>query len=415
MKRKNKFDWHFLGMIILILILVLVLPLAQFDFASAGTNEAASDSIEQYIPEVIGPFTPTVFNGDLRDLPQVEESGGGVLPNPGIPNNKITPTVPGFVDPVAQTWQGEAQMPDPIITFEGMNKSESGGWIPPDTNGDVGPNHYIQTVNVAIGIFDKTTGAALVKIGYNAFFAFAPPPCNTGNNGDVISLYDHLADRWIISDFQLTANPTYECVAVSQTGDPVGGGWYFYSIPAGNAQGSWHDYPKLSVWPNAYYMTANMFDPWAGAKIWAFDRAKMLIGDPMSAQTVDLGVNFGSLLPGNLEGAAPPDGAPGYFASIEFLNTLHLWQYFVDWDVPGNSHLDGPISLTVSDFGYIGEIPQPAPGSIVDSLGDRLMMQLQYRNFGDHESLWVNHTVASGDVAGGRWDEGRDPAGTALL
>jgi hypothetical protein len=413
---KSRFwnGWRVLNTICLIII-VIVLPFASINPVSAIRMGEAGNSGEQQVPKVIGPFTPSEFNGDLRDLPQIEDSGTEqILPPPGMPV-KNYPVKPGFVDPVAQNWQGEAQMPDPIITFEGMSKNESGGWIPPDTNGDVGPDHYIQTVNVAIGIFDKATGTALAKTGYDTFFASAPPPCNSGNRGDVISLYDHLADRWIISDFYLNSTPTYECLAISKTGDPVGGGWWFYAIPAGNDLGSWHDYPKLSVWPNSYFMTANMFDPWAGAKLWAFDRAKMLVGAPMTAQTVDLGPSYGSVLPGNLEGPMPLVGAPGYFASIEFLSTLHIWRYFVDWDVPGNSHLDGPFSLEIAEFGYIGEIPQPAPGSMLDSLGDRLMMQLQYRNFGDHESLWVNHTVASGDVAGVRWYEVRDPAGSPYV
>ena len=412
MKQKSWNRKLLLGMVVLVLTIGLVFPLTQSDFASAETVELNFNTVEKHTPEVIGPFTPTVYNGDLRDLPQLEEGDGGVLPPPMVPNNKLPPAVPGFVDPVAQNWQGEAQMPEPIITFEGLNR---GAWIPPDTNGDVGPQHYIQTVNIEIGIFDKASGASLVEIGYDAFFAAAPAPCNSGNRGDVISLYDHLADRWIITDFHLDSTPTHQCVAISQTGDPVGGGWWFYAIPAGNVQGSWHDYPKLSVWPTAYFMTANMFDPGAGGKVWALDRAKMLVGAPMTAQTVDLGTGYYSLLPGNLEGPVPPDGAPGYFASIEFLNTLHIWRYFVDWDVPANSHLDGPFSLQVADFGYIGGIPQPAPGSTVASLGDRLMMQLQYRNFGDHEALWVNHTVASGDVAGIRWYEVRDPAGAPYV
>ena len=415
MKTQKWFRESLVIAFVFILALVLMLSTTHLSQASDGRTVNAYEHIQRYSPEVIGPFIPTSYDGDLRDLPQVPESGGGVVPNQVVPNGKTPPVEPGFLDPVAQTWQGESRMPDPGITFEGMSRNDSGGWIPPDTNGEVGPNHYIQTVNVAIGIFDKTTGAALLKISFNSFFASAPSPCNVDHNGDVIVLYDHLADRWLISDFQLSVTPTYQCIAVSKTGDPVSGGWWFYGLPASNAQGSWQDYPKLSVWPNAYFLTANMFDPWEGAKVWALDRAKMLVGDPMTAQTVDLGQNYGSLLPGNLEGPTPPDGAPGYFASIEFLSTLHLWRYFVDWDVPSNSHFDGPFDLQVADFGYIGDIPQPAPGSNVDSLGDRLMMQLQYRNFGDHEALWVNHTVASGDVAGVRWYEARDPAGTPYV
>jgi hypothetical protein len=112
-------------------------------------------------------------------------------------------------------------MPDPIMNFPGVSRFEAGGWRPPDTNGDVGPNHYIQTVNIGIGIFDKATGAPLVKISYDALFDGTGTSCDDQNRGDVIVLYDHMADRWLISDFSLPAGGPYlECIAVSQTGGP---------------------------------------------------------------------------------------------------------------------------------------------------------------------------------------------------
>ncbi len=373
-------------------------------------------------PFVSQPVAPAVFNGDLRDLPQL--SAGGALP-PGEsreiplglpPGVKPSATVDRRLEPVAQTMQGSGQMPAPIITFEGVSGPEAGGWAPPDTNGDVGPNHYIQTVNIGIGIYSKTTGVELVNISYNDFFDGTGTSCDNNNRGDPVALYDPLADRWIITDFSLpSGGPFLECIAISQSGDPVSGGWYFYALNAGNASGSWHDYPKLGVWPDAYYMSANMFDPAAGAKVWALDRAAMLNGDPLTAVSFDLGSAYWSLLPANLRGDPPPAGSPNYFASINFPNQLYLWEFHVDWVTPGNSTLTGPTALTVADIDFIWEIPQPSPGVLLDSLGDRLMMQLQYRNLGEHESLWVNHTVASGGVAGVRWYEVRDPGGAPIL
>ena len=366
------------------------------------------------------PVPASVFDGDLRDLPQIsgEDGPSREVPRPPIPDKKWPAAPASFVDPVVQTWQGAGEMPLPIMNFEGVDKASAGGWIPPDTNGDVGPNHYFQTVNVGLGIYDKSTGSELVKVTYNTFFSGigAPPPCDTQNRGDVIVLYDHMADRWIVTDFSLpSGGPYYECIAVSQTGDPVGGGWYSYAFVASPAGAPWHDYPKLGVWPDAYYMTANMFDPASGAKVWALDRTAMLAGAPLTAVSFDLGTSYWSLLPANLEGPLPPAGAPNYLASGDFPNVLRLWEFDVDWTNPGNSSLTGPTNLTVADFGLIWDIPQQAPGWDVDSLGDRLMMQLQYRNFGSHESLWVNHTVASGGVAGVRWYEVRDPGGTPYV
>jgi hypothetical protein len=370
-------------------------------------------------PDVSQPVKAAVWNGDLRDLPQLEQVPDQPtleVPRPGV-TGKPWPAAPtGWSDPVTQTQPGQGQMPSPIANFAGMSRGEAGGWIPPDTNGDVGPTLYLQAVNVAFGIFDKITGAPVVKMTFDALFNGTGTSCDNANRGDIIGLYDHLADRWILTDFSLpSGGPYLQCVAISQTGDPVSGGWYFYAFDAGNPNGAWHDYPKMTVWPDAYYMSANMFDPWSGAKVWALDRAAMLDGQPLTVVSFDAGVDYGSLLPSNLEGPEPPAGSPAYFASIWFPDTVLLWQFHVDWDNPGESTFTGPVGLTVASFGYIGDIVQPSPGEILDSLGDRLMFSLQYRNFGTHESLWVNHTVLSGDVAGVRWYEVRDPGGTPTL
>src|SRR6185503_5359547 len=51
-------------------------------------------------------------------------------------------------------------------------------------------------------------------------------------------------------------------------------------------------------------------------------------------------------------------------------------------------------------------IPQPGVSVGLDSIGDRLMFRAAYRNFIDHESLVVSHSVdpsVSGVVSGVRW------------
>ncbi len=370
-------------------------------------------------PIVSGPFYPTAYDGDLRDLPQVTvpfESRN--MPEEIVPTIKAAPALDSWIDPVAQVEFGAGQMPDPIITFEALKISDGGGWHPPDTDGEVGPNHYIQVVNIAIGIYDKATGAQLVNLPYNTFFSPAPSPCNNQNRGDVVVVYDPLADRWLVTDFSLpSSGPVYECIAISQTGNPVSGGWWYYAVMADPDGAPWNDYPKLGVWPDGYYMTANMFDPWSGAYIWALDRASMLTGGPVHAQEFHAGSAYGSLLPANLKGDLPPAGSPNYVASFDFPNTLHIWKLFIDWTTPTNSHLDGPTDLTTAPAGMIDwtSIPQKGVAQLLDSLGDRLMFSAQYRNMGDYESLWLNHTVASGGTAGVRWYEVRDLSATPTL
>ena len=139
-------------------------------------------------------------------------------------------------------------MPSPILTFAGMNSTQSGcGCLPPDSDGDVGPNHYVNSVNSSIKIFDKLGN-----------------PCGLNqNDGDGIVFYDHMADRWVVSDFAFPTFPGvsfWQCVGVSRTSDPVSGGWWLYAFQVDPANPSYlGDYPKFGLWPDAYYLSMNEF------------------------------------------------------------------------------------------------------------------------------------------------------------
>ena len=185
-------------------------------------------------------------------------------------------------------------MPPPLLTFDGIGSADSFcGCEPPDTIGDVGPNHYVETTNTAIKIFDKSGNTLLASVSFDTFFGplGAGTPCGTGlNQGDPYSFYDHLADRWVVSDFGFASfggNPSYECIGVSQTSDPVAGGWFLYAVLVDPADAN--DYPKAAMWTDpqpggAYHFTYNMWvgltGPFTGVKVQALDRAAMLAGQP---------------------------------------------------------------------------------------------------------------------------------------
>src|SRR3712207_315641 len=112
-------------------------------------------------------------------------------------------------------------MPAPSASWNGINQAGGcGGCAPPDTNGDVGLNHYVQTVNSAFQIGNKSGtslyGPAAINTIWNGFGG----PCQTRNDGDPVVLYDQLANRWLISQFT-SASPYNECIAISQTSDPT--------------------------------------------------------------------------------------------------------------------------------------------------------------------------------------------------
>ncbi len=170
-------------------------------------------------------------------------------------------------------------------------------------------------------------------------------------------------------------------------------------------------------------MSTNDFNgnTFAGATTWAFDRAKMLAGLPATAQTFHLSSSYFGLLPSSLDGRTPPPaGSPDYFVSLGTSTSLNLWKFHADFSNAANSTLVGPSSISVTGFtelcGGLTCIPQAGTGQKLDSLADRLMYRLAYRNFGDHEALVVTHSVAPGAGGGGvRWYEIRNPGGTPVV
>jgi hypothetical protein len=198
---------------------------------------------------------------------------------------------------------------------------------------------------------------------------------------------------------------------VSQGPDPTGSyNRYVFTYADG-----FPDYPKMGVWPDAYYITYNLFNnagtSFLGTKVCAFDRAKMLTGAAATQQCFNTSNAFGGLLPADLDGATlPPAGAPNPIVALGATSTtLATWKFHVDWTTPANTTLTGPTNVTVPAYTEACNggtcIPQSGGGSL-DSLADRLMYRLAYRNFPDgHQALVVNHAVTAGTSTGIRWYE----------
>ncbi len=350
------------------------------------------------------------------------------MPRKLLPNREGS-TAAGLPDPVAQTSPGTAGAPSTGTSFDGVNNVN--GVLPPDPTGAIGPNHYVQMVNLSFAIYDRNGSLLYGPANNNTLWQGFGAPCATSNDGDPIVLYDRLADRWVMSQFALPNfpfGPFYQCLAVSQTPDPTGS-WYRYAYQI--SSNKMNDYPKLSVWPDGYYMSINQFSQislsWAGAGAVAFERQKMLAGQPAQGVYFDLygaDRNLGGMLPADLDGPAPPAGTPNYFVQIDdnawgySPDQIQLWQFHVDWANPSSSTFTLANKLATASFdanmcGYSRNcVPQPG-GTKVDAISDRAMFRLQYRNFGSRQTLLFNHTVDENgnDHAGIRWYELRNTGG----
>jgi len=310
-------------------------------------------------------------------------------------------------DPILQNMPGDFVPAQVVHNFPGIPNLN--GVAPPDTDGDVGPNHYFQMINLSFAIWDKEGNQLMAPADNQTLWEGFDDgkPFDNANDGDPIVIYDEYADRWVATQFALSTNngKFYELIAVSATPDPLGE-WYRYAYEFDNLP----DYPKFGVWPDGYYFSINQFDnwQWAGGGICAVDREAMINGDPNAEMVFfDLGTAFGSLLPADVDGDLPPAGSPEYFMSMGN-NNLKMWEVEMDWDNPENSTTTYlPIILT-EQFSANGiSISQPGTSQKLATLSGRLMYRLQYRNFGDYEVMLTNHTVKADDSgrSGVRWYE----------
>lgn len=338
---------------------------------------------------------------------------------------KLIPLPPGLTqvteDPVRQTATVPLPTPPVGLSFEGLGNGQYGFTItgaPPDTEGTVGATQYVQWVNESFAIFNKSTGALIAgPTAGNTLWSGFGAGCQTNNDGDPIVLYDKLAQRWIFSQFSVSTTPYLQCIAVSTTNDATGT-YNRYSFQYTD----FDDYPKMSVWPDAYYETFNMFaggTTFAGADACAYNRAAMMAGTTATQVCFQQSTAVGGLLPSDLDGTTPPPaGSPNYLMYYG-TNNLNLYKFHVDFTTPSNSTFTGPTVISVAAFSPVCGggtcIPQPGTTNTVDSLADRLMYRLAYRNFGSHESLVVNHSVVAGSSGGVRWYEIQNPAGTPVV
>ena len=210
-------------------------------------------------PPAIRPAARQDTSAPLAKLPQLPpQAVGAVL------GRKMLPYRVGSEGPVgdealqdSEAPSGEPSAPAVLGSFEGIANVNS--VLPPDPTGDVSPYHYVQMVNLSFAVYSRSGALLYGPAATNTLWQGFGGPCETTNDGDPIVLYDHLADRWILTQFALPnfpSGPFYECIAVSQTGNPLGA-YHRYQFLISNTK--LDDYPKFGVWPDGYYMSVNQF------------------------------------------------------------------------------------------------------------------------------------------------------------
>ncbi|MBA3601157.1 MAG: hypothetical protein H0W45_07975, partial [Acidobacteria bacterium] len=355
-----------------------------------------------------------------------------------------------FKDPLMnKSVQSDAPqaMPTPDLTFNGNTQADNasqgiGNVLPPDTIGDVGPNHYVQAINLVFSVFNKTGARVAGPVRMSSLFSGLPAgsPCRR-DNGDPTVAYDQLADRWVLTQFGLPTEstpPTYQCIAVSQTPDPTGAYYVYQYLYPNNV---FNDYPKFGVWRDAYYMTANEFSgptTFAGAGMLAFDRDKMLVGDPSATLIVRRVSTSGGVLPTDIDGfGGPPTDLDHIFLEFranEFGNPfdgVRAFRFKPDFINPANTIFQVLPDVPLAEFdprNPTGRLDiEQQGGANLDSIAGRLMHRMAYRNLGTQaapinaytasftvNTSGLNPTTAATYDAGIRWFELRRTANSTI-
>src|SRR5262245_10369396 len=451
MKKKSTSQSAFFNLRILAASVFCVLGFAVATFAQGSRTKQTQtkrsrtpqDAPGTQKPDVVQMVGPVVMNQDLRSVPYVparkeheERRLTRYVPlNTGqtsAPSGYRTSGLKYVQALLKNLWRPAPTMPGPLLTFEGIG--DLCGCQPSDSEGDVGPNHYVEAINLSFKIFDKSGNTLSGPTTYDSFFdvpGLQGTPCGDGfNDGDPYVLYDQQADRWLISDFAFPSfpgNSFWECIAVSQTNDPVSGGWFFYALQVDPANPTFlGDYPKFAIWndggtpaQNAYFLTMNLFASFTefdGVRAYALDRASMLRGGPANAIGFTVGLagvgDSYSFVAANFRtGDPPPAGTDEMVLAVDattpgaVLTQLHDRFFLVDFANPGNSTFGVGADHTPNAENTVNPfvqawtaqtydlVPQQGTSTKLDTLGDKIMVPVVYQNRNGTESLWADQTT----------------------
>ncbi len=412
-----------------VLLVTIVCMAAMAQDAPSSGPVYVSEPVVPTISPVVRDLPESLLGREYYGLEMKRREDYGFIP--------ITYPVEPRVDPLLRLQRAEASfVSESFSTLIHLYAGQTSIASPPDATGDVGLNHFLQAVNQSVStvqVLNKGTGAIMKTFTLQSLASGSP--CNSGYC-DPMVLYDRMADRWMISEFPSSGG--HLCVYVSTTGDPTGT-WYAYTFS--NVETSTPDYPKYGVWPQngnggSYLVGIN-----AGASgkrdVVALDRAKMLAGQPATFQKFSVTAmpnsGFQLVLPATVQGMTPPpDGAPALFmrprdraqqdgVTNKTYDLLEMWALSVDWATPANSTLTvlpsvqiSPYDMTLCGMGTTWNcMPQPGTTQKIDPIREPIHFPLQYRNFGDRETLVGCYVtdVDGTDHAALRWFEVRKTGG----
>jgi hypothetical protein len=432
---------------------VLCLSTAETAVGSAGSKGSSTAPLKPRFSKAVAfdvspplrTMAPAATRGQAppQELIEIRKERGEPVRDSGFTGDGALQGPPG------STLAPGVGISAPSSTFEGLSNLDNFNIFgfrvnPPDPVGDVGPNHYVEMINLIYAVYDKGGNLLVGPVDSGTLWAGFPVEDCTDPSGDPIVIHDQLEDRWLLSQFTTRGltDPTlpfYNCVALSVTGDPTGAYYRYAFITQADPDGGYFfpDYPKYGNWKKSYVLTSRDFGTvdGYGISVYALEKNKMIAGNPnaravqffLDSDVVPLNLIGDGLLPADLDGSRQPsehaaipivgtqDAEAGYGATFDAVN---IWDLVIKWKANPEASLVFRGSLPVAPFDSIfpcgptrGCLPQPGvanPDQWLDVLSyrQRPLWRLAYRNFKDYESMVTNQAVESSPgVSGTRWYE----------
>ncbi|MCO5295522.1 MAG: hypothetical protein M9921_01560 [Fimbriimonadaceae bacterium] len=349
--------------------------------------------------------------------PEHEIDRWWIKPNPDSPKVSQWPPAPRGAQK-AERGGGGRYTPQPVGTdFLGATLPES-GYLPPDSNGAVGPTQILVVVNGRIKVFDRNGSVGPLNTSTSTFF-------NSVRNGAGVSdpqvRYDRLSGRWFVLMIT-TVNQNNRIVLAVSSGPTITGmaSFTFFQFqqnlpaPAGNT-GQFADYCSLGIDANALYVGCNMFNGSFNTTAWVIKKSSVLGAGPIEVTA------FRNLLSGGVGPFAPrgvdnddPSSTQGYIVGVDAATFGKLMFRRIN-DPGGTPSISGNLSLTVPTTGYPqNQVAMGSTGAL-DGLDDRLFAATLHKNqLTGVQTLWTAHNIevnssgvasSSGNRNGSRWYE----------
>ena len=281
-------------------------------------------------------------------------------------------------------------------------------YIPPDTMGAMGPNHFMELTNGSATVYN-TSGTRLSSVSLDSFFTITVGAVTYPQNGstDPRIHYDRRSGRWFACIIEIGTSTAGEnnniLLAVCRTGDPISGTWDKYVVPVAIPKTAgrtyFNDYESLATDDNGVYFGMRVFasNNSSRARIVVTPKAPLVAASPSLGAITDfdnIADMYSTPMPANNHDAVAPTGRVWFVSSNhQFYANLNYRR--LTWS--GSTPTLDAASTVLTTPAFAAPLDAPSSGGTQDiDVGDMRVMMAVIRN----NRLWLSRHVGVNSTGG---------------